>query len=367
MNNNPIRVLHMIAALEMGGSQSMVMSIYRSIDRSKIQFDFIIDHPDRDLELRKEIESLGGKIYNMPTFKGINICEVRKSWKTFFLTHPEYKILHTHSRSYASIYLPIAKKCGLKTIAHSHSTSNGTGIVGHIKDLLQLPIRYQADYLFACSKEAGEWLFGKKSVKTDKFRIIPNAIESKRFIYNPEVRKKFREELGLSNCFVIGHVGRMTYPKNHLFLLKMFAKFSQKVKNAKLLLVGDGELMEKIVDETKKMGIYSNVLFVGSKINTYDYYQVMDLFIFPSLWEGLGIAVIEAQASGLHCLVSDTVPKSVDVGAGLVEFLSLDNNWCKKIKKQIIRENTEAYIRKAGYDITMNAKILERFYYSLYN
>ncbi len=367
MNNTPIRVLHMIAILEMGGSQSMVMNIYRSIDREKVQFDFIVDHPDRDIELRKEIESFGGKIYSMPSFKGTNICEVRKSWKTFFLTHREYKILHTHSRSYASIYLPIAKKCGLKTIAHSHSTSNGTGITGHIKDLLQMPLRYQADYLFACSKEAGEWLFGKKYVKSEKFRIIPNAIDTKRFTFNPEKRNRIREELGVSNSFIIGHVGRMTYPKNHIFLLKMFAKFSQKIKNAKLLLVGDGELMESIVEEAKNLGIEKNVIFVGSKLNTCDYYQAMDLFVFPSIWEGLGIAVIEAQASGLYCLVSDAVPKSVDVGAGLVEFLSLDNSWCKRIRKIEKRDNTETYIKNAGYDITKNANLLQHLYISLYN
>lgn len=367
MNSTPIRVLHMIAVLEMGGSQSMVMNIYRSIDRRKVQFDFIVDHPDRDIKLRKEIESLGGKIYFMPTFKGTNICEVQKSWKTFFLTHREYKILHTHSRSYASIYLPIAKKCGLKTIAHSHSTSNGAGITGYIKDLLQMPLRYQADYLFACSKEAGEWLFGKKYVKSKKFRIIPNAIDTKRFVFNLEIRNRIREELGVSNNFIIGHVGRMTYPKNHIFLLKMFAKFSRKIKNAKLLLVGDGELMENMVKEAKNLGIDNNVIFVGSKLNIYDYYQAMDFFIFPSIWEGLGIAIIEAQASGLHCLVSDAVPRSVDVGAGLVEFLSLDNNWCKRIRKTEKRENTEMYIKNAGYDITLNVDFLQNFYLSLYN
>ena len=143
--NSPIRVLHMIAILEMGGSQSMVMNLYRAIDRKKVQFDFIVDHPDRDVELRKEIEALGGKIYMMPTFKGKNILEIKRTWNTFFNDHPEYKILHTHSRSYASVYLPIAKKHGLKTIAHSHSTSNGKGVGAFIKDLMQLPVRHQAD------------------------------------------------------------------------------------------------------------------------------------------------------------------------------------------------------------------------------
>ena len=170
-----IRILHMIGCLEIGGSQSMIMNIYRNIDRRIIQFDFVIDK-DVKSPLYKEITQLGGKIYKMPKFNGINIIEVQSSWKKFFENHSEYKILHSHVRSYASIYLPVAKRCGVTTIIHSHNTSNGVGFPSLVKKILQFPLRYQADYLFACSKEAGEWLFGKKAIKKDNFKVIYNGI-----------------------------------------------------------------------------------------------------------------------------------------------------------------------------------------------
>lgn len=344
----------------------MIMNLYRVIDRSKFQFDFIIDHPDRDNELRDEIEALGGRIYFFPTFRGKNIYEEKRTWDKFLTEHQEYKVLHTHSRSYASIYLPIAKKHGLITIAHSHSTSNGKGAVAKIKDLMQFPIRYQADYMFACSKEAGEWLFGKKTVKSGNFKVIPNAIDSKLFAYSPEKREKIRKKLNIANSYVIGHVGRISKPKNHHFLLRCFKEIHRNNQNAVLLLVGDGELSGEIKKEANQLEIQDRIIFLGSRTNTYDYYQAMDCFVFPSLWEGLGIAVVEAQASGLPCIVSDAVPRSVDVGAGLVEFLSLSmslTSWMERINvNHTERKDTTELVVKAGYDIKENAKSMQNFY-----
>lgn len=364
----PIRILHMIAILEMGGSQSMIMNLYRAIDRNKIQFDFIVDHPDRNTELRNEIKSLGGNIFSFPTFRGKNLYEIRKTWDRFFKEHPEYKVLHTHSRSYASIYLPIAKRHGLVTISHSHSTSNGKGMSAKIKDLLQLPIRHQADYMFACSREAGKWLFGKRAVKSSRFKVIPNSIDSHLFIYNQERREQVRKELGIRDSFIVGHVGRLSKPKNHSFLLKCFKELNSHHKDSILLLVGDGELGNEIKNEAKRLKIEKSVIFTGSQINTYDYYQAMDCFVFPSLWEGFGIAVVEAQASGLHCIVSDRVPPDVDIGAHLITFLSIDDivqKWEGEMSKKYDRKNTAEYVIKAGFDITQNAVKMQKFYEEL--
>ena len=176
-----IRVLQMIGTLGIGGSQSFVMNLYRNIDRNNIQFDFIVDHPNLDYYVN-EIESLGGKVYYFPTFTGSNIVQVIKVWNQFFKEHPEYKIMHSHVRSYASIYIPIAKKYGLKTIIHSHSLSNGSGIKAMIKNILQLPLRYEADYFFSCSLEAGKWLFGKKVCMTDKFKIVFGMLPNNNFL-----------------------------------------------------------------------------------------------------------------------------------------------------------------------------------------
>ncbi len=361
---SPIRVLHMISILEMGGSQSMVMNLYRAIDRERVQFDFIVDHADKDTTLRKEIELLGGRIFSFPSFKGGNVFEIRETWNRFFEEHKEYSIFHTHSRSYASVYLPIANKHGLITIAHSHSTSNGKGVISLVKNIMQYPIRYQADYLFACSQQAGEWLFGKRVTKSSRFLIISNAINSKRFEYDSVKREYIRKELGIRDEFVVGHIGRMTKPKNHEFLIKLFNEYNRINNNSKLLLVGDGELLEEVKNQVGELHIDDKVLFVGSKANTEDYYQAMDCFLFPSLWEGLGMAVVEAQAAGLQCVVSNAVPTKVDIGANLVTFLNL-NDSCDKWIKSILgadRKKTSSYVKDAGFDIEESAKFLQSFY-----
>ncbi len=187
-----LRVLHMIGSLEIGGSQSLIMNIYRKIDRDEIQFDFIVDHPERDF-FKKEIESLGGQIYYFPNYKGWNIKEIRQVWERFFDEHPGYTIFHSHVRSYASLYIPIAKKYGLKTIIHSHNTANGRGIRSIAKMLLQYPLRYQADYYMACSARAGEWLFGKKVVSSNNFFILINGIDTQKFSYSEEFRDLVRK------------------------------------------------------------------------------------------------------------------------------------------------------------------------------
>ena len=370
MQNEPIRILHMIASLNVGGSQAMVLNLYRGINQEKIQFDFIIDHPN-ELELKEDIEKLGGKIFILPTFTGYNLIETKQAWSSFFANHSEYRVLHTHSRSYASIYLPIAKKHGIITIVHSHSTSNGKGIKGAIKDIMQYPIRYQADYKFACSIEAGKWLFGGKAVSSGEVIVLPNAIDAKKYEFNQSVRDIIRDKLGIQDSLVVGHVGRFMPPKNHHFLIQCFCELEKRKKNCKLLLVGDGELMDDIKKEVKKLGILDKVIFLGEKRNVEEIYQAMDIFVFPSLWEGLGMALIEAQASGLPCIASDNVPVYSDLGVGLIKFRSLSeplSNWislilgCSKIK----RTNTSKYVVNSGYDIEKNAKYLEHFYQNIF-
>lgn len=239
-----IRVLHMIGSLEIGGSQAMVMNIYRNIDRSKIQFDFIVDHPENAF-FSEEITQLGGKIYYFPSFKGNNYYEIKKTWNNFFKEHPEYKILHSHVRSYASLYLPIAKKYGLKTIIHSHSTSNGSGIKALVKQILQYPLRFQADYFFGCSKIAGEWLFGKKVVNSAKYYMVKNAINLNDYC-STDKREYYRKMINAKDDIVFGHVGRLHEAKNHEFLLEVFKKIHFQNPNTKLVIIGEGELRSSI-------------------------------------------------------------------------------------------------------------------------
>lgn len=360
-----VRVLHMIGSLELGGSQSMIMNIYRKIDREKLQFDFIVDHPDR-MYFADEIHKLGGKIFIMPTFVGSNVLEIRKKWKEFFLDHQEYKILHSHVRSYASFYLPIAKEFGITTIIHSHSTSNGRGATALIKNILQIPLRFQADYFMACSKCAGQWLFGKRIVRQKNFFIIRNAIDLEQFAYNEDVRTKTRKELGIEKKFVLGFLGRVTASKNPWFVLDVFNEIKQRKKNVKLLFVGDGELLQEIKENAKDKGLAKDIIFTGTKGNTFELYAAMDAYCFPSLWEGLGISLIEAQASGLYCVCSENIPDEAIV-TDLVEKVKLDKGaaiWAQKIlqHQKYNRKCTSDLIRKAGYDIRENARWIQKFY-----
>jgi glycosyltransferase involved in cell wall biosynthesis len=330
----PIRILQMINSLHFGGSQSFVMNVYHNIDRSKIQFDFVVI-PEEEKDLYDEVRRMGAKVFVCPKYRIINHFAYAAWWNEFFQSHPEYKVIHGHVRSTSAIYLSIAKKHGLKTIAHSHSTSNGKGILGIVKTMMQYPTRNIADYLFSCSDIAGAWMYGKNALQKSNYRMIPNGIDLQRFTYRPEKRKEIRKKLGIQdNEFVIGHIGRFTRPKNHIFLIQLFDHFLKQHPNFRLLLVGDGELWPMIQQECKKQQLGEKVILAGAKSNTEDYYQAMDTFAFPSLWEGLPVSVVEAQASGLPCLLSDTITRNVQL-TPLVQYVSLDDReaWEKALVK----------------------------------
>lgn len=362
----PIRIVHNIASLHLGGSQAFVMNVYRNIDRSKVQFDFVVT-PETKEGFYDEITNLGGKIFTCPRYKGTNHIQYNKWWDDFFNKHPEYKVIHGHVRSTASIYLKIAKKHELVTIAHSHSTSNGNGISAIVKGILQLPIRKQADFLFACSDKAGKWLFGEKAITQQNYYMIPNGVDLKRFEFDINKRNQMRMTLGIKeDTMILGHIGRLSTPKNHKFLLNVFDQYHKINSNSKLLLVGDGELFESIKQHINKLDINDAVIMTGSKQNTEDYYQIMDIFLFPSLWEGLPVSVVEAQANGLQCIISDVITHDVDLTA-LIQYLPLDEKlWLGAIteahKKKRIGLTSEDRVRLQPFDAITVANKLQEFY-----
>ena len=365
----PIRVLHMIGSLEIGGSQAMIMNIYRNIDREKIQFDFVIDK-NRGGFFEKEITELGGKIYKMPSFKGTNIHEIRKSWDVFFTEHSEYKILHSHVRSYASLYIPIAKKHGVKTIIHSHSTSNGSGISALVKAVMQYPLRYQADYFFGCSQKSGEWLFGKKIASGDRFFVIKNAIKTDEYKVDGNVRNQYRKELGIEeNAIVYVLVGRLHEAKNHMFLLELFAGIVKKNPKDVLLLVGDGELRNQIVEKINELDLSRNVIMMGARKDVANILKASDCFLFPSNWEGLPVTVVEAQAAGLPCLISDRITDEVNI-TSLVKKIPIDQGikcWIDAIENaNLKKQNVIRQICEAGFDIKQSTEWLQNFYEEIY-
>jgi len=365
--NKPIKILHVLFSLNRGGAETFIMNLYRNIDRTKIQFDFAVHKKERGA-YEDEVEKLGGKVYRIPPYNGINHIKYKKEWFDFFKTNNSYKIIHGHMNSTASIYLKIAKKLGFKTIAHSHTAELFKSGKDIIKKIMQLSVKYTADYLFACSYSAGIWLYGNKYCNKPNFYIINNAIDTEKFIFDKNIRVLKRKELTTENKFVIGHVGNFIKPKNHMFILDIFGEVYKRNPNAVLLLAGDGGLRKNIEDKIEKLSLKNNVILTGVCPNVNDLLQSMDVFLFPSLYEGLGISLIEAQANGLHCITSaDTVPQLAKV-TELLEYIPLDKSasyWAEQVLKYANgyeRQNMQEKITKKGFDIKETAYWLEDFY-----
>lgn len=358
-----MRVLQIVTHMNRGGLETMLMNYYRQIDRERIQFDFLVHRQERGA-YDDEIEAMGGKIYRLPVLNPFSPA-YKKSLKRFFREHPEYKVIHVHQDCMSSVILKEAKKCNVPIrIAHSHSSSQDKNLKYLVKLHYRKQISKYATHLFACGKEAGEWMFCGAN-----FEILNNAIDASKYIYNENIRKQMRSELGISKEeLVVGHVGRFCYPKNHSFLIDIFEKLSQKIP-CKLLLVGSGELRQEIEEKVKAKHLENLVIFTGIRSDVAELMQAMDVFVFPSNYEGLPVTMIEAQAAGLPCLISDKVPiecKKTD----LVQQVPLEysaEEWAEKVLESasIIHRNTYEEIKMAGFDIQENAARLQEFYYKV--
>ncbi|MBQ8472248.1 MAG: glycosyltransferase [Bacilli bacterium] len=363
-----IRILQYIGSLNIGGSQTMIMELYRNIDKKKIQFDFIIDKEEKYFQ--KEIESLGGKVYVLPNYNGKNHFLYTRAWDDFFENHKEYKIIHSHVRSTAAIVLKIAKKYGLITISHSHSTSNGKGISSVIKKIYQYKIRYIANYFIGCSKESCIWLFGKKVADSNKCFVLNNSINTEKFLYNSNIRNTIRKKYHLEDKFIIGTVGRFVESKNHKFILEIFNEIQKNNKEAFLLLIGDESSLKcEIQNKIKDLNLEDKVLILTNRSDVNEFLQVMDVFVMPSIYEGLPVTLIEAQAASLPIVMSDTITDEVII-TNLITKLSLEDDikiWVQNILKykNFKRYNTKKEIQASGYDISKNVNWLTEFYMKL--
>lgn len=366
-----IRVLQVFGKLNRGGAETMLMNLYRQIDKDEINFDFV-KHTEEECAYDNEIYSLGGKIYSIPRYKVYNHFQYKRAWNKFFREHKEFDIIHCHVRSTASIILKIAKKYGLITIAHSHNTSSGKGISSVIKNILQRRIRYISKYYIGCSKQSAEWLFGKKIANSDKCIVLNNSIDTKKYMYDESVRNDVRKELGIKNKeILIGNVGRFAYAKNHKFLIDIFEQICNLNKNYKLVLVGDGELKAKIQNYVTEKGLDNKVIFTGVRKDVNRILQAVDLIIMPSIHEGLPVTLIEAQCNGLKCYISSNITDEVCLSEKNIIKISLDDNalvWAEKVIGTDNIKDKEGYknvIRK-GYDIENTTRIIERFYKNIY-
>ena len=367
MSQKPIRILHVIGRMDRGGAENMIMNLYRNIDREKIQFDFV-EHYDKEAAFDAEIKALGGRIYRCPHFNGKNRFEYKKWWNSFLKDHSkEFTAVHGHVGRSAGIYLKIAKKYGMYTIAHSHNTAP-KGLGNIFVKMYALPTRFLADYYLACSKDAGKLRYGNKIINNkDKFSVLNNAIDTKQYIYDENIRQKVRKEYGLENKIVIGNIGRFVNQKNHTFLIRVFEEIHNQNSEAKLLLVGDGELRDSIEKSVKEKELTDAVVFAGVQENVSKYYQAMDVFVFPSLFEGLGIVAVEAQCTGLKCVISDMVSKECIVTDDQVSVCNLTDDvkvWAKIIQEncRYARDDSSEQVKQHGYDIRETARWITDFY-----
>lgn len=357
----PIRVLQVVTHMERGGLESMLMNYYRHIDRTRVQFDFLVHRQER-AAFDDEIESLGGKIYRLPRLVPWS-RRYLNALNHFFDEHPEYKIVHVHQDCLSSVILKTAAQHHVPVrIAHSHNANQDRNLKYPIKLWYRRSIPKYATSLFACGKEAGDWMFGGAS-----YQIINNAIDAAAYTYTPAKRAEARQALGLADELTVGHVGRFNPQKNHPFLLEIFAALLKKEPDAILLLVGGGENMPKIQDKARALGISEHVRFLGVRSDVAELMQAMDVFVFPSLYEGLPVTMVEAQAAGLPCLISDKVPPECILTEGLVDVLPLSESpetWAEKIleKRELPRTDRRAEIAAHGFDITTEAAKLEKFY-----
>ena len=356
-----IRVLHCVATMGRAGLETMLMNYYRYIDREKVQFDFLENRKFRP-DYHEEIYQLGGKIYQTSRLIPWS-RSYRDEVRSFFISHPEYKIVHVHQDCLSSVILQCAEEAGVPVrISHSHAASQDKNLKYLIKLYYRRKIPRYATDLLACSHAAGDFMFPGCS-----YQIMKNAIEVDRFTYNSAVRKKIRDEFGFDDKIIIGHIGRFSPQKNHSFLIQVFAECLKREPEARLLLVGDGELRSDAEKQVKESGIEDKVLFTGVRGDVEELLQAMDVFLFPSLYEGLPVTMIEAQASGLPCVISDQVPEECIITNDLVKIQSLKNPadvWADIVLEQAAQKRVDhsEEVKISGYDVKDAAVWAEKYY-----
>lgn len=364
-----LRILHVVAAMNRAGTESLLMNLFRNVDRDKIQFDFAVCTSEK-CDYEDEIIKLGGRVIRYPRYSGINHLQYVAWWKKFFNEHKEYRIVHGHIGSTASIYLSIARRYGIYTIAHSHNFGAGMSFRNIIYKIYSYRTRFIADYFFGCSKAALIERYGK-TVADDrnKSRVLPNAINSENFSYNAITREKIRNELSIhKETFVIGTVGRITKQKNPFGILDIIETYRKCADSDFIFLwVGTGDLETSVKEEIHNRNLENSIRMLGVRDDVNDVMQAMDVFIFPSLWEGLGIVAIEAQAAGLQTLCSDRLPDEVNI-TSLCKFIPPEDvkQWTQAISKAKghKRKDMSKEIKSAKYDIKDISKELEQFYLS---
>ena len=374
-----IRVLHVIGMMERGGAETYLMNLYRAIDRTKVQFDFLV-HEEHECAYNAEIRALGGHLYALPRPSAASLfTSYARACRCFFDQHHTssgdslWPIVHGHMGSSALVYLHEARKAGCHAIAHSHCVNFYLGSAGLAFKMATFPDRYIAQSFMACSRDAGIDRFGKRIVESDRFSVARNGIFCSSYACDQITHERTKRALGLEGRPVFGHVGLLRPEKNHAFLLDTFAHIRRELPRAVLLLVGGGALEGELRHHARELGIADSVAFLGSSDIVPELLKAMDVFIFPSQREGLGMALIEAQAAGLPCLCSEGIPRDALIAQD-VRVLPLSDGthvWADAAvalyqeTAQRPRTDHTTLIAQAGFDIETTAQWLEDFYLAI--
>lgn len=366
----PIRVLVLDTVMDRGGAETMMMNYLRNMDRSKVQLDFLVNREYKG-DYEDEIKELGGKVFRMCPMYPQYFKRYKKEIKNFLINHPEYKIIHSNLEERSYFALKEAKKLNIPVrISHSHNSPKGFDLKSIVRYYFRARLKPQITHMFTCGLEAGDWLYGRKNRKN--FIMQNNAIDAKSYEYNELLEKKVRKEFNTEGKFIIGHVGRFFPQKNHEFLVEVFSEVCKLDKDAVLMLVGGGELENNIKNKIKELNIEDRVIFTGVRSDVNKIMQGFDLFILPSLFEGFPVTMVEAQAAGLKCIISNKVPPQCDI-TNNVEIIGLEESkkvWAEKIlkyKNSYKKCSTYKKIVNSNFDIKSNAKWMESFYIQALN
>ena len=362
-----IRVLHSVSNMARAGIETMLMNYYRHIDRDLLQFDFLANKPEPGA-YDDEIRGMGGRVFVSPGLNPLHFGRYREFVGGLLADSPEIRIVHAHNEAMGYYALRSAKDAGIGVrIAHAHNTRIIRDYKYPLKMVCKQLLPGAATDWWACGRDAGVYYFGEKRWK-ERGYVLPNAIDTRRFAFRPEVRDRLRREHHLENAFVLGHVGRFNVQKNHARLIPILAETLRAIPEARLALIGVGELEEAVRRQCSEAGLTDRVLFLGQMSNVNEWYQAMDCFVLPSLFEGLPVVGIEAQAAGLPCFFSDRVTRETAIAPGTT-FLSLDapdSEWAAAILAAKTAGADRAAgaeaVTRAGYDIAAAASALQERY-----
>lgn len=366
-----IRVLNVTEVFQAAGIESFIMNMYRHMDRDKVQFDFFVMNDQKEI-YDDEIAALGGHKFTCKVNQSNTLLRILAEAKQLekFLKDNHYDIVHIHyTTPLRAFYLKACLKAKVKVrIYHSHSAYvSGKGkLKTMVYDYLKNKIAKWGTHYFACSKVAAEWMFNKDILNNKQYQVVYNGIDPLRFAYDETKRQKIRDELKLNDDFVIVHTGRFSQQKNQSFLIDLFASFKEKHSQSKLLLLGEGEMLEGLKAKVDEMNLSDSILFLGVRKDVDCILSGADCYVMPSLYEGLPVAAIEAQCSDLPCILSSEITSETKL-LEAVNFVALDasqDEWIKAIEAQMNhkRDNQVATIQAKGYDVNLGAKKLQTFY-----